>query len=76
MLARMNVIRNRYQFNRPLAPAEAELLSLLIGWRKGSSLAVLGESVIGCVAHPDDVQLFEKRMRRKGAKLEAMIMRD
>ena len=42
---------------------------------QGLALATEGEAVIGCVAHPEDVQLFEKRMRRKGAKLEAMVVR-
>jgi hypothetical protein len=66
------VLRHRYQFSRPLSAAEVELLTLLISWRKGSSITTSGAAVIGCCAHPDDVCDFEKRMRRQGAELQAM----
>jgi len=66
------VLRNHYQFTRPLSAPEVELLQLLILWRKGSSITTSGAAVIGCCAHPDDVCEFEKRMRRKGSRLEAL----
>jgi hypothetical protein len=68
------VIRNHYRFNRPLSAPEIELLTMLIGWRKGSSVTTVGDAVVGCVSHPDDLAEFEQQLRKQGARLEAMIL--
>ena len=56
-------IRNSYTFTRPLTPPEGDLLLLLIGWRKGSTVRQneVGQ-VIGCTGHPDDLADFEKEL--------------
>jgi hypothetical protein len=72
ILHSMAVIRNRYTFTRPLTADEAELLRVLISWRCGSSVVTVGDVVVGAVCHPDDVALFEKRLHRRGCKVQAM----
>jgi len=43
---------------------------LLIGWRAGSYVTTdESGAVVGCVAHPDDIEDFEKEMRRQRQKL-------
>jgi hypothetical protein len=73
----VRVIRNRYTFSRPLSSSEANLLLVLIGWRKGSCVITDGLPVIGCVAHPDDLAAFRKELRKRRApKLLVTLRRD
>jgi hypothetical protein len=60
------IVRLTYDFRRPLEGDEAELLTSLIGWRRGSSVRT-DESgqVVGCVAHPDDWAEFKKELRKR-----------
>jgi hypothetical protein len=60
------IVRVTYDFPRPLESGEAELLTSLIGWRRGSSVRT-DESgqVVGCVAHPDDLAEFKKELRKR-----------
>lgn len=60
------IVRLTYDFRRPLEGAEAELLTLLIGWRRGSSIiADKSGRAVGCVAHPDDWAEFKKELRKR-----------
>jgi hypothetical protein len=60
------IVRLTYDFRRPLEGDEAELLTSLIGWRRGSSVRTdeTGQ-VVGCVAHPDDWAEFKKELRKR-----------
>jgi len=64
------IVRLTYDFPaRPLEGREAELLTSLIGWRRGSSVRT-DESgqVVGCVAHPDDWAEFKKELRKRNIR--------
>jgi len=52
------VVLENYRFSRPLTEPEAKTLAVLIGWRWGSSVAMTGNDVVGCRAHPDDLKDF------------------
>jgi hypothetical protein len=58
------MIRNRYTFSRPLTRPEYLLLIVAINERPGSTL-IFGavNEVIGVVAHPDDLEEFQKELR-------------
>ena len=70
------IVRFAYDFRRPLEDDEAELLTRLIGWRRGSSVRT-DESgkVVGCVAHPDDWVEFQNGLRtRDTGKANAALL--
>ena len=59
------MLRNEYRFDRPLTDAERDALARLIGWRRGSRVITdASGAVVACVAHPDDVDAFEKETRK------------
>jgi hypothetical protein len=59
------VIRKEYKFGRQLNDVEVDLLKELITWRPGSSVMTdPSGAVVGCVAHPDDLDEFESRLRK------------
>ena len=59
------MIRNEYQFGRQLTNVEIDLLQELITWRPGSSVITdPAGAVVGCIAHPDDLDEFESRLRK------------
>jgi hypothetical protein len=59
------VIRKEYKFGRQLNDVEVELLRELIDWRPGSRVITdPAGAVVGCVAHPDDLDEFESRLRQ------------
>jgi hypothetical protein len=59
------VIRNEYKFGRRLTDADVDLLKELICWRPGSSVIVdSAGAVVGCIAHPDDLDEFESTLRK------------
>jgi hypothetical protein len=47
-----------YHCARRLTPRQEQTLTLLIGWRRGSSILVResDQAVVGCVADPTDFQ--------------------
>lgn len=54
-----------YVFSRPLSNQEANLLILLIGWRRGSKVtATASRGVTGCTAFADDMLDFRTEMRK------------
>jgi hypothetical protein len=69
------IVRLTYDFRRPLEGDEAELLTSLIGWRRGSSVRT-DESgqVVGCVAHPDDWAEFKNKLRKNTGKANAALL--
>jgi hypothetical protein len=69
------MIRRQYKFSRPLDLNESTVLSLLIGWRKGSSAIMGDDGVTGCIAHPDDIETFFKEARRWPRKLTAKVVK-
>ena len=59
------MVRNEIMFGRQLSEDEAALLRESICWRRGSRvLTDRTGSVVGCIAHPDDVDCFQKRLRK------------
>jgi len=68
-------IRNEYRFSRPLAADEAEMLLTLISWRAGAFVTIAAERAVGCVAHPDDVDVFEERVRTRGLNVEPLLVK-
>ena len=59
------MIRRKYKFGRQLTVAEVDLLKELITWRPGSSVITdPAGGVVGCVAHPDDLDEFESTLRK------------
>jgi len=66
------VIRHEYKFGRQLTDVEADLLKELVTWRPGSSVITdPSGAVVGCIAHPDDLDEFEKVLgdwKRSGEK--------
>lgn len=70
------VIRCTYKFSRPLDDNEATVLTLLIGWRKGSSAIAGDDGIVGARAHPDDMQEFLKAARRWPRKMTATIVKN